>query len=165
MTFVDAVFPPLAPFTVTVYCPEEPEQDNVEFPDAVKMVTLRVQERPLLGETVSFRDTAPKNVVAYVTVIVDTPVDPVMTATLVGLAVKVNAVPTVYLIETDRDNPFPVPVTVTLKVPEGTESEHVRIEDLAVVVVLSAKLAGFSTHDNPNEGEIESVKNTVPVKP
>ena len=46
MTVVEAVLVPLVPFTVTVYCPVEPEQERVEFPDDVNMVTLRVQERP-----------------------------------------------------------------------------------------------------------------------
>jgi len=59
MTVVDAVLLPLVPFTVTVYCPGEPEQDKVEFPDVVKLVTLRVQERPVLGETVSLSVTVP----------------------------------------------------------------------------------------------------------
>jgi hypothetical protein len=40
----------------------EPEQDSVEFPDAVKVVELREQESPELGETVSFRVTVPTNV-------------------------------------------------------------------------------------------------------
>ena len=52
MTVVDAVLLPLVPFTVTVYCPGEPEHDSVEFPDAVKLVTLRVQDKPVLGEPV-----------------------------------------------------------------------------------------------------------------
>jgi hypothetical protein len=60
MTVVDAVFAPLVPLTVTVYCPARPEQDKVEFPDAVKLVTLRLQERPVLGETVSFSVTVPR---------------------------------------------------------------------------------------------------------
>ena len=59
MTVVDAVLLPLVPFTVTVYCPGEPEQDKVEFPDVVKLVTLRVHERPVLGETVSLSVTVP----------------------------------------------------------------------------------------------------------
>jgi len=100
-----------------------------------------------------------------VTVIVDTPVDPVMTETVEGLAVTVNAAPTVYLTEVDRDNPLPVPVTVTLKVPDGAESEHERVEVRRVVVVLNAKLAGFKTHERPIEGETVSVNATVPVKP
>jgi hypothetical protein len=62
MTVVDAVLLPLVPFTVTVYCPGEPEQDKVEFPDVVKLVTLRVQVRPVLGETVSFSVTVPMKV-------------------------------------------------------------------------------------------------------
>jgi hypothetical protein len=58
---VDAVFPPLVPFTVTEYSPAEPEQDRIEFPDALKDFTLREQERPAPGETVSFRVTVPMN--------------------------------------------------------------------------------------------------------
>ena len=37
---------PLVPFTVTVYCPGEPEHDSVEFPDVVNVVTLSAHERP-----------------------------------------------------------------------------------------------------------------------
>ena len=61
MTVVDAELVLLVPFTVTVYCPDEPKQDSVEFPDDVNVVTLSVQERPVLGETVSFNVTVPKN--------------------------------------------------------------------------------------------------------
>jgi len=165
MTVVDAVFPPLEPFTVTVYCAAEPEQDNVEFPDAVKVVTLRAQERPVLGETVSLNVTVPMNVGEYVTDIVVVPVEPTRTATLEGFAVTVNAVPTVYLTEVDRASPLPVPVIVTLKVPDRAESEQDRVEVREVVVVLNAKLAGFKTHERPTEGETVSVKATVPVKP
>lgn len=162
---VDATFAPLEPFTVTVYCPGEPEQESVEFPDAVNVVTLRLQVRPVLGETVSFRVTVPKKVGAYVTVIVDSPVDPVMTETVEGLAVMVKAVPTVYFTNTECDRLLPVPVTVTLKVPDGRVVEHDRIEDRDVVVVLNAKLAGLSTHVRPVDGEMESVRATFPVKP
>lgn len=165
MTVVDAVFPPLAPFTVTVYCPAEPVQDNVEFPDPVKVIGLSEHESPVLGETVSFSVTVPMNVGAYVTVIVAVPVEPTTKATLVGLADKVNALPTVYFTEADRDNPLPVPVTVTLKDPVNAESEHERVEVREVAVVLSAKLAGFRTHVRPTEGEIVSVRVTVPVNP
>jgi len=58
-----------------------------------------------------------------------------------------------------------MPVTVTLKLPEATESEQDRVEVREVVVVLNAKLAGFKTHERPIEGEIVAVKATVPVKP
>jgi hypothetical protein len=77
----------------------------------------------------------------------------------------VNAVPTVYFTNTECDKLLPLPVTVTLKVPEGTVVEHDRIEDREVVVVLNAKLAGFNTHVRPTEGETELVRPTVPVKP
>jgi hypothetical protein len=165
MTVVDAVFPPLVPFTVTVYCPAEPEQDKVEFPDTVKLVALRLQDRPVLGETVSLSVTVPMKAGEYVTVIVVVPVEPTTTATLGGLVVTVNAVPTVNLTETDRDKPLPVPVTVTLKLPEAAESVHDRVEVREVVVVLNAKLAGFKTHERPIVGETVLVKATVPVKP
>ena len=165
MTVVDAVLLPLVPLMVTVYCPGEPEHDNVEFPDAVKVVALRVQVSPVLGETVSLSFTVPKNVRSYLTVIVEVPDDPVIVGTLVGLAVMVNAVPTTNLIESECDNPLPVPVTVTLNVPDGAESEHDRIEFRDVVVVLNAKLAGFRTQLRPREGEMLSVRVTVPVKP
>ena len=99
------------------------------------------------------------------TEIVLVPVAPETTATFEGLAVTVNAVPTVYFTVTECDKLLPAPVTVTLKVPEGTVVEHDRIEDREVVVVLNAKLAGFSTHVRPIEGEMESVRPTVPVKP
>jgi hypothetical protein len=88
-----------------------------------------------------------------------------MTATLDGLALTVNAVPTVYFTNTECDKLLPAPVTVTLKVPEGTVVEHDRIDDREVVVVLKAKLAGFNTHVRPTEGETELVRPTVPVKP
>jgi hypothetical protein len=165
MTVVDAVFVPLVPFTVTVYCPDVPEQERVEFPDDVNVVTLRAQGRPVLGETVSFNVTVPENATSYVTVIVEVPVAPVTTETVVGLAATVKAIPTMNLTEADRDSPFPVPVTVTLKVPDRAESEHARIELREVVVVLNAKLAGLRTHVSPRVGETVSVNVTVPVKP
>ena len=165
MTAVDAVLLPLVPFTVTVYCPGEPEQDSVEFPDAVNVVTLRAHERPVLGETVSFNVTVPKNVTSYVTVMVEVPVAAGRTATLVGLLVTVNAVPTTNLTDAECDNPPPVLVTVTLNVPTGAESEHERTEFREVVVVLNAKLAGLRTHVSPMEGATVSVNVIVPVKP
>jgi len=165
VTNVDAALAPLEPFTVTVYCPGEPEQESVEFPEVANAVVLREQTRPVLGEIVSFKVTVPKNVGAYVTVIVDSPVDPVVMETVEGLAVIVKAVPTVYFTNTGCDMLLPVPVTVTLKVPDGRLVEHDKIEDPDVVVVLNAKLAGFRTHVRPAEGEMELVKATFPVKP
>ena len=128
-------------------------------------MTLSEQESPVLGEIVSFRVTVPMNVGEYVTVIVAVPVEPASTATLGGLAVRVNAVPTVYLTDADRDNPLPVPVTVTLNVPDRAESVHDRVEVRRVAVVLNAKVAGLRTQLRPIEGETVSVRSTVPVKP
>ncbi len=128
-------------------------------------MTLSEQESPVPGEIVSFRVTVPMNMGEYVTVIVAVPVEPASTATLAGLAVRVNAVPTVYFTEADRDTPLPVPVTVTLNVPDKAESVHDRVEVRRVVVVLNAKFAGFRTQISPIEGETVSVRSTVPVKP
>jgi hypothetical protein len=75
VTWADAVLAPLLPFTVTVYEPAEPLHDSVEFPVAVMVVTLRPQERPVLGEIVSFRVTVPMKVGANVTVTVELPVE------------------------------------------------------------------------------------------
>ena len=101
-----------------MYCPAEPVQDNVEFPDPVKVVGLSEHESPLVGETVSFSVTVPMNVGAYVTVIVDLPTEPASTETPEGLLVKLNAVPTVYVTDAEWDNPPPEPVTVTMNGPD-----------------------------------------------
>jgi len=100
-----------------------------------------------------------------VTVMIEVPEVPGSTATLVGLLVTVNAVPTTNLTEVECDNPLLAPVTVTLNVPVGAESEHERIEFREVVVVLNAKLAGLSTHVSPTVGTTVLVSATVPVKP
>ncbi len=102
---------------------------------------------------------------AYVTVIVDLPVEPVMVLTFVGLAVTVNAVPTVYVTEAERDNPPAVPVTVTVNVPDVAESIHDKVDVPEVVVALRATLPGIRVHIRPMEGEMLSVSVTVPVKP
>ena len=86
------VVDPLVPVTVTVYAPADPEHDRVEVPDVprVTLVGLRVHVRPVLGDTEDVRDTVPVNPFCAVTVIVDVPVAPARTVTLVGLAVIVN---------------------------------------------------------------------------
>jgi hypothetical protein len=83
------VVDPLVPVTVTVYAPAEPEQDRVEVPEVPKtmLVGLSVQVRPVLGDTEEVRVTVPVNPFWAVTVIVDVPVAPARTVTLVGLAV------------------------------------------------------------------------------
>jgi hypothetical protein len=83
-TWADAVFAPLLPFTVTVYEPAEPLHDSVEFPVAANVVTLRLQESPVLREIVSLRVTVPMNVGANVMVIVELAVEPARTVMLAG---------------------------------------------------------------------------------
>jgi hypothetical protein len=100
-----------------------------------------------------------------VTVIVEVPVVPVSTATLVGLPVTVKAVPTVYVTDAECDNPLPVPVTVTLNDPEATRSVHDRVEVPEVLVLLIPTLPGVRVHVSPTFGEIVSVKAIVPEKP
>jgi hypothetical protein len=88
------VVDPLVPVTVTVYAPADPEHDRVEVPDVprVTLVGLRVQVRPVLGDTEEVSETVPVNPFWEVTVIVDVPVTPARTVTLVGLAVIVKPV-------------------------------------------------------------------------
>lgn len=162
---MDAVLLPLVPFTVTVYCPGEPEHDSVEFPDVVNVVTLSAHERPGLGETVSLSVTVPKKVTSYLTVMVEVPVVPVSTATLVGLPVNVKAVPTTNLTEAECDNPLPLPVTVTLNVPDRAESVQERMDVPEVAVALSDTFGGLRVHSKPMDGETAFVRATVPVKP
>ena len=52
------------------------------------------------------------------TVIVDLPTSPASKETLEGLLVRENAVPTVYVIDAEWDNPLPAPVTVTVNGPD-----------------------------------------------
>jgi len=49
----------LVPVTVTVYAPAEPLQDSVEVPEPVTLVGVRVQVRPVAGDTVVDRLTTP----------------------------------------------------------------------------------------------------------
>jgi hypothetical protein len=77
---------PLVPTTVTMYVPAVPLHDNVLVPEPVTLVGDRVQVRPVAGETVADSDTTPLNPCRPVIVIVEVPVWPARTVTLVGLA-------------------------------------------------------------------------------
>ena len=66
----------------------------MEVPDDVRLVVARVQDKPEAGETALLRVTVPLNPGAKAIVIVDDPPDPATSVTLVGLAVMLNAVPT-----------------------------------------------------------------------
>jgi len=84
---------PLVPFRVTVYVPAEPEQDRVEVPEvpSVTLVGVNVQVRPVAGDTVADRLTAPVNPFTAVTVMVEVPLEPATNATVVGLAATVKS--------------------------------------------------------------------------
>jgi hypothetical protein len=81
------------PVTVTVYVPALPLQDSVEVPEVprVTLVGLSVQVNPVEGETDDVRVTVPVNPWIEVTVIVEVPVAPALTVTLVGLALIVKS--------------------------------------------------------------------------
>jgi len=65
--------------------------DRVEVPDPVTLVGVRVQVKPVAGDTVAVRLTTPLKPCDAVMVIVDVPAVPALTVTLVGLAAIVNS--------------------------------------------------------------------------
>ena len=74
----------------------DPVQERVEIPEVVLvlrmiLVGLRVQVRPVEGDTVSDRFTVPVKPLTAATVVVDVPGDPSATETLVGLASTVKS--------------------------------------------------------------------------
>jgi hypothetical protein len=74
--------------TVAVYVPAEPEQERVDVPEPVEMLDgLTEQDRPVDGLAERARVTVPPKPLIGVTVIVEVPVEPAETVTLVGLAV------------------------------------------------------------------------------
>ena len=84
---------PLVPVTVTVYVPALPVHDSVEVPEVprVTLVGVRVQARPVAGETAAVKLTVPVKPWTEPTVIVEVPEAPASTVTLVGLAVTVKS--------------------------------------------------------------------------
>jgi len=85
---------PLVPVTVTVKVPlTEAVQDKVEVPEPpVIEVGVRVQVRPVLGDTAAARLTVPVNPLIGVMVMVEVRATPVLPLTLVGLALIVKSV-------------------------------------------------------------------------
>ena len=65
--------------------------DNVLVPEPVTLVGVRVQVKPVAGETVAVRETIPLNPFRAVTVIVEVPAVPAFTLTVVGLAAIVKS--------------------------------------------------------------------------
>jgi len=76
---------------VTVYVPAVPLHESVEVwaTPRVTVVGVRVQVRPVAGETVAAKLTVPVKPWSGVTVIVEVPEAPARTVTAVGLAVTV----------------------------------------------------------------------------
>jgi hypothetical protein len=74
-----------------VYVPAEPVHDNVLVPEPVTLVGVRVQVRPVAGDTVAVRLTTPVKPCNAVTVIVEVPAVPAFTLTVVGLAAMVKS--------------------------------------------------------------------------
>src|SRR6267378_7831368 len=95
---------------------------------------------------------------------VEVPDTPARTVTAVGLAVTVYAVPELTVTIALVVNPLPVPVTVTVKVP-GFDEVQDRVETLVVVPPLRVTLVGETEQVRPADGELDTVRLTVPANP
>jgi hypothetical protein len=163
---------PLAPVTVTVKEPvADAVHDRVEVAEVVVplraiLVELREQVRPVEGETVSDNVTVPVKPFVAATVIVEVPGVPTVTLTVVGLAVTVKfgaaVTANATVVEWEIDPLVPVTVTVNEPVAEPVQE---RVEVPELVVVVSETLAGLRVQVKPVDGEIVSVRATVPAKP
>jgi len=106
---------PLVPVTVTVNDPavaDEHERVDVWEAPSTTLVGLRVHVKPA-GETAEVRVTVPVKPFTGATVIVEMPVDPVLTVTVVGLAVTVKSLTVKVTVAVWVSDPL-VPVTVTV---------------------------------------------------
>lgn len=81
----------LVPVTVTVYTPAMPEHESVDDPEPVMLVGVRVQVSPVVGLMVDAMLTIPLKPLRAVIVIVEVPVAPALTFTVVGLAEMVKS--------------------------------------------------------------------------
>lgn len=79
------------PVTITAYDPADPLHESEEVPEPVTLVGVRVQVRPVVGETVALRLTTPLKPCRAVTVTVEAPETPARTITVVGLATIVKS--------------------------------------------------------------------------
>jgi hypothetical protein len=146
--------------TVTVKVPlADGVHDRVEVPEPVTLVGVRVQDRPVAGETAAVRLTTPANPLTAVTVIVEVPAVPTVVVTVVGLAAIVKSWTTKDTVAVWVRLPL-VPVTVTVYVCAVAE-EH---ESVEVWLAPRTMLAGVRVHVRP-VGETEDVRATVPVNP
>jgi len=99
--------------TVTVYAPALPEHDSVLVPEPLTLVGVRVQVKPVAGDTVAVRLTTPLKPWSAVTVIVEVPAPFALTVTLVGLAAMVKSCTVKVTVAECVRVPL-VPVTVTV---------------------------------------------------
>jgi len=144
---------------VTVYTPWDPLQDSVEVPEPVTLVGVRVQVKPVAGETVAVRETIPLNPFRAVTVTVDVPEAPARIVTVAGLAAIVKSW-TVKVTVAEWDIVPLVPVTVTVYVPALPVHESVEVWAAPRVTVV-----GVRVQVRPVAGVTVAAKLTVPVKP
>jgi len=129
----------------------------------VMLVGDSVHVRPLAGETEEVRLTVPVKPLCGLTVIIEVPVAPARTVRVVGLAVTVYGFPELILTVALVVIPLPVPVTVTVKVP-GVEEVQDRVE-APVPPLLSVTLVDDREQVRPADGEMATVRVTVPANP
>lgn len=119
------------------------------------LVGVRVQVKPVAGETDDVKVTVPVKPLTGVTVIVDVPAAPARTVTLVGLAVTVKVgVPTLKVTVTVCDKPPLVPVTIMVNVPPVVKVHE------SVEVPEPVTLVGVKVH-----AALFAVRLTTPAKP
>ena len=126
-TFVEWLNVPLVPVTVTVYVPPGVElvvaTVNVELDPGFTELGLNEHVAPV-GHPVAPSDTDPVNPFTAVTLMLDVPLCPWFTETLVGFALIVKSgagAVTVTLTPVEWLNVPLVPVTLTVYVPPGVE--------------------------------------------
>jgi hypothetical protein len=141
-------------------------QESVDAPDdeavvSMMLVGLRLHVRPDEGDLVSVRVTVPVNPLAPDTVIVDVPLTPEKTETLVGLALTTKSC-TVRVTLAVWLRVDPVPVTVTVYVPRTPVQERAEVP---LEIAPRAMLVGERVQVRPVEGETVALSETVPVKP
>jgi hypothetical protein len=151
---------PLAPLIVTVKAPlADALHDKDELPAPVTLVGLNVQVRPVDGDTIAERATAPLKPFTAVTVIVEVAVPPTLIDAEVGLALIVKSWTMNVTVAVWVKDPL-VPVTVTVKVVAVAEEQ----DKVEVWLTPSTILVGVKVHVSP-DGETAEVRATVPVNP
>ena len=131
--------------------------DRVEVPEPMSLVGVRVQMRPVEGDTVEARLTTPAKPLTAVIVTVEVPATPALTVTLVKLVAIVKSC-TVKVMVAEWDRLPLVPVTVTVYAPAVPEHDSVEVPD-------PVKLVGLRVHVKPVAGLTVEVSPTRPLKP